>query len=168
LELIYLITIGARNFEVTINSDLSVVKIDRLDVDIDYRLLRSGKLHSILTDHVNHEFALKRSEGGFEVWHGSKQLHVEINDEKAERFKRLMGDALSSAKTESLKAPMPGLILKIEIEVGQTVKKGDGLIIIEAMKMENELKAHTSGIVKEIKVKPGQPVEKNQVLVIFE
>jgi biotin carboxyl carrier protein len=166
--MIYLVNIGGRKFEVTINGDLSVVKIDGRDVEVDYRLLQGGELHSILTDHVNHEFALKRSEDGFEVWHGSKQLHVGISDEKTERFKRLMGDALSSVKTESLKAPMPGLILKIEIEVGQSIKKGDGLIIIEAMKMENELKAHTSGIVKEIKVKSGQPVEKNQVLVIFE
>jgi biotin carboxyl carrier protein len=63
---------------------------------------------------------------------------------------------------------MPGLIVKVEVEIGQDVKKGDGLIIIEAMKMENELKAAYSGKIKAINVQTGQPVEKNQILIEFE
>ncbi len=166
--MIYLITIGDKKYEISIDGDLSSIKINNRDVNVDYRLLRGGKLHSILANHIGHEFALTRTDGGFEAWHGSRQLHIEVSDEKTERFKSLMGGIKGAARAESLKAPMPGLILKVEIEVGQSIKKGDGLIIIEAMKMENELKAHSSGIIKEIKVKPGQPVEKNQVLIVFE
>ncbi len=63
---------------------------------------------------------------------------------------------------------MPGLVVKVEVEPGQKINKGDGLLIVEAMKMENEIKAQSPGVIKEIKVKPGQPVEKNQILVVFE
>jgi pyruvate carboxylase subunit B len=63
---------------------------------------------------------------------------------------------------------MPGLIVRIEIAAGDTVKLGQGIVIIEAMKMENELKAATVGVVSRIHVQPGQAVDKGAVLVEFE
>jgi biotin carboxyl carrier protein len=67
-----------------------------------------------------------------------------------------------------LKAPMPGLILKLMVKAGDQIKKGEALIILEAMKMENILSSPVDGIIKEIKVKPQQTVEKNNVLINFE
>ena len=64
-----------------------------------------------------------------------------------------------------LRAPMPGLLLNVLVSEGDTVKKGDVIFILEAMKMENALKAMQDGIVKEICVKKGQTVEKNQLLI---
>ena len=66
-----------------------------------------------------------------------------------------------------LKAPMPGLIVDIKVQVGNAVKKGDIVLILEAMKMENVLKSAGDGTVKAIKVTPKQNVEKNQVLIEF-
>ncbi len=79
-----------------------------------------------------------------------------------------MGGAETGRKQAVLRAAMPGLVVKVEVEPGQKIKKGDSLLIVEAMKMENEIKAQSPGVVKEIKVKPGQPVEKNQILIVFE
>jgi len=166
--MIYLVTLEGKKFEVTINGDTANLKIDGRDVEIDSRILRACKLHSILANNVNYEFLLQRSNGGFDIWYGSGQLHAEISDEKSERLKSLMGDVRGAARAETLKAPMPGLVVKVEVEVGQHVKKGDGLVIVEAMKMENELKAHAPAVIKEIKVKPGNSVEKNQILLVFE
>jgi biotin carboxyl carrier protein len=67
-----------------------------------------------------------------------------------------------------LKAPMPGLILDVVIKESELVKKGDPVIILEAMKMENILSSPVDGIVKEIKVNPQQTVEKNNILIKFE
>lgn len=67
-----------------------------------------------------------------------------------------------------LKAPMPGLILDVVIKESEFVKKGDPVIILEAMKMENILSSPVDGIVKEIKVNPQQTVEKNNILIKFE
>ncbi len=73
-----------------------------------------------------------------------------------------------SAKVNDLKAPMPGLIVSIQVQVGDIIKKGDSLLILEAMKMENVLKATGEGKIKNIKVNSRQNVEKNQVLIEFE
>jgi biotin carboxyl carrier protein len=75
--------------------------------------------------------------------------------------------SLNSAKISELKAPMPGLVLKIFVAEGTEVKKGDNLFILEAMKMENIIKAPADVTVKNVKIKPGDKVEKGQVLLQF-
>jgi glutaconyl-CoA decarboxylase len=67
-----------------------------------------------------------------------------------------------------LKAPMPGKVVLVAVEVGQAVKPGDGLIVLEAMKMENEFRATVTGTVKEIRVRPGQAVNPGDPLVVIE
>jgi biotin carboxyl carrier protein len=74
----------------------------------------------------------------------------------------------NASKVNDLKAPMPGLIVDVKVQVGDSVKKGDIILILEAMKMENVLKSTGEGKVKAIKVVPKQNVEKNQVLIEFE
>lgn len=77
-------------------------------------------------------------------------------------------DLKASQKIEPIKAPMPGLILKIMVEPGQSIKKGDGLIVLEAMKMENILKAAADATVKSIKVTEKTAVEKGAILIELE
>ena len=72
------------------------------------------------------------------------------------------------AKVSKLKAPMPGKVLDVLVSVGQEVLKGDGLVILEAMKMENVLKADDAGVIKSVNVSIGQAVEKNNILIEFE
>lgn len=164
----YQVTIGNRKFEIAIDGDNSVITINGRPVRIDYKRLKGGNIHSLLADNIAYEFELEKSNGGFNLWHGSGQIMADVVDEKTDRFRKLMGDTGAAAKLSLLKAPMPGLVLKIEVEVGGKVKKGDGLMIVEAMKMENELRAVGPGIVKEIKVNEGQAVEKGETLIVFE
>jgi biotin carboxyl carrier protein len=74
---------------------------------------------------------------------------------------------LNTAKVSEIKAPMPGLVLKIFAEVGAEVKKGENLFVLEAMKMENIIKAPADVNIKVIKIKPGDKVEKGQILMLF-
>jgi len=74
---------------------------------------------------------------------------------------------LTSAKVSEVKAPMPGLVLKVLVTEGSEIKKGDNLFILEAMKMENIIKATADVTVKTVKIKPGDKVEKGQVLLLF-
>lgn len=74
---------------------------------------------------------------------------------------------LNTAKVSDIKAPMPGLVLKIFAEVGNEIKKGENLFVLEAMKMENIIKAPADAIVRAIKINPGDKVEKGQVLMLF-
>jgi biotin carboxyl carrier protein len=77
-------------------------------------------------------------------------------------------DKLMSTKNNNLKAPMPGLVLRINVAVGDLVKKGDVLLVLEAMKMENAIKADGEGKVKRIAVNTQQAVEKNTLLIEME
>lgn len=74
---------------------------------------------------------------------------------------------LNSAKISEVKAPMPGLVLKVFVTEGNTVQKGDNLFVLEAMKMENIIKSPADVVVKKVRIKPGDKVEKGQVLIGF-
>ncbi|MFD2582964.1 biotin/lipoyl-containing protein [Pedobacter vanadiisoli] len=92
---------------------------------------------------------------------------VSVEDQFDVLLKQLGLDNLKANKVLEIKAPMPGLVLKVLAEENTEVKKGDNLLILEAMKMENILKSSTDGIIKKILVKQGDKVEKNQILVQF-
>ena len=76
--------------------------------------------------------------------------------------------SLNANKVSDIKAPMPGLVLKLFVAEGAHVKKGDNLLVLEAMKMENIIKSPADVVVKSVKIKPGDKVEKGQVLLLFQ
>ena len=92
---------------------------------------------------------------------------LDIKDKYDELLHSLGLDNLAIKKVNDIKAPMPGMVLNILVSEGQEVKKGDALIILEAMKMENILKSPTDGVIKKIAVNKGVAVEKNQLLIQF-
>jgi biotin carboxyl carrier protein len=97
-----------------------------------------------------------------------RRYNLEVKDRFDELLKSLGMEIAGSGKVNEIKAPMPGLVLDIMVSPGQEVKKGDPIMILEAMKMENILKSPSDGIVKKVAVERRQAVEKNQVLVNFE
>lgn len=105
-----------------------------------------------------------------------KTARIRVNDNiytitAKDRFDLLLDQMgltnLTSAKVSELKAPMPGLVLKVFAEDGMTVQKGDSLFVLEAMKMENIIKSPVDAVVKSIKVKTGNKLEKGQILLQF-
>jgi biotin carboxyl carrier protein len=90
-----------------------------------------------------------------------------LKDEMDLLLQKMGLNNIATAKVSEVKAPMPGLVLEVVAHEGDTVKKGDALVILEAMKMENVIKSPIDGEVKAIKVKNGEPVEKNQILIQF-
>lgn len=98
----------------------------------------------------------------------NQEIQFQFQNENDLLLERLGLHNLAAKKAENLKAPMPGLVVSIDVNVGDTIAKGDNLLVLEAMKMENIIKASTEGKVKAIKIEPGQAVEKNQELIVFE
>jgi biotin carboxyl carrier protein len=92
---------------------------------------------------------------------------VEVKDKYDDLLHSMGLDNLLVKKVNDIKAPMPGMVLNILVSEGQEVKKGDALIVLEAMKMENVLKSPTDGIIKKIAIQKGTAVEKNQLLIQF-
>ena len=83
-------------------------------------------------------------------------------------LERLGMNTSSKKEVKELKAPMPGLVLEVLVEVGQEIEEGDALIVLEAMKMENILKAPSKAKIKSIEVDKGQALDKNAILIKFE
>lgn len=97
-----------------------------------------------------------------------ERWEVEVLDERARHIQSLTSGADRRRAPPVLKAPMPGLVLRVQVVPGQSVAQGAGLVVLEAMKMENEIKAPGPAVVKAVRVQAGDAVEKGQVLVEFE
>ncbi|MDI1235611.1 MAG: acetyl-CoA carboxylase biotin carboxyl carrier protein subunit [bacterium] len=97
-----------------------------------------------------------------------KTFEVGIKDRFDQLLHSMGLDTVKNSKVNELKAPMPGLVLSIKTEIGQAVKKGDAILILEAMKMENVIKSPTDGTIKTIHIVDKQAVDKNQILITFE
>ncbi len=95
----------------------------------------------------------------------SSIYELDIKDQYDELLKNLGLENLNSAKIKEIKAPMPGLVLKILVNEGDLIKKGDNLLVLEAMKMENMIKSPSDAVIGKISIKPGNKVEKNQILI---
>lgn len=97
-----------------------------------------------------------------------KRYTIQIKDELDQRLDQMGYTAATERHIKQIKAPMPGLVLQVNVTEGQQVHEGDKLLILVAMKMENSIQVHTNAIIKKIRVEAGAAVEKGQVLVELE
>jgi biotin carboxyl carrier protein len=137
--------------------------IDRVkSSDTNWHILKEGKSYNIeilKIDKVAKQVELKMN---------GKLSSVKISDQFDALLKSLGMDNLAAKKVLELKAPMPGLVLNILANEGDTIAKGDSLLVLEAMKMENIIKSPTEGVIKKIHAVKGTAVEKNQLLISFQ
>ena len=96
------------------------------------------------------------------------RFDVEALDERTRTIREMSGVASGPTGPKPLVAPMPGLVVRVQVQRGDHVEAGQGLVVMEAMKMENELRATAAGIVKAVHAEPGKAVEKGTVLVELE
>ena len=158
------------NFKVSVNSNLEldissedVTKLDAIkNTNTSYHLLHNKK--SYHSEIISSDFNSK----SYEVKINNNLYHISILNDLDMLIKD-MGFSIGTTKhIDLIKAPMPGLILEINVTQGQKVKENDALLILEAMKMENVLISPREGIIKSISVKKGDPVIKGALLIEFE
>ena len=106
--------------------------------------------------------------GRYTLWLDGFRYEVEALDERARAIRDLAGAGQGTSGPAPLIAPMPGMIVRVAVQVGDTVQPGQGLVVMEAMKMENELRATTAGTVTSVLATPGTAVEKGAVLLELE
>ena len=108
------------------------------------------------------------SETEYDIWIKHHVIRVRVEDSRTQLMNRFRKDVQLKSDNAIIKAPMPGLVLAIEVKQGDIIAPGKGLIILEAMKMENEIKSSIHGVIKSINVTEKMSVEKNQTLIIIE
>ncbi len=111
---------------------------------------------------------VRRGEGGWIFRIGGRRLRVSVEDERTRVIREMAGETGAEESGRELRAPMPGKVVRVLVEPGHEVEAGDGLVVMEAMKMENELSARSDGTVTEVRVEEGQTVNQDDVLVRLE
>jgi len=110
----------------------------------------------------------REGRGRYTLWVDGYRFDTEALDERTRTIRELSGAAAAPSGPAPIKAPMPGLIVRVNVKVGDAVEAGQGVVVMEAMKMENELRATAAGTVKSVEVAPGAAVEKGALLVALE
>ena len=141
------------------------IEVDGQEYAIDFEQLSEGGILSLLLNNRSLEAIVEEREQDWEVLIHGELYTVFVQDEQAYRLAKDRGVSLDETGEALVKSPMPGLIIAVPVEVGQVVKKGDKVIILESMKMENELSSPKDGLVANIYIEPGASVEKNQILI---
>lgn len=117
---------------------------------------------------VTRLYCKRKFDSNYEIWIKEKILNVELEDPKSKLLATYQKTSKHSAKVTVVTAPMPGLIIDVHVLEGKHVKKGDYLVTLEAMKMENNILAPMDGMVKSIAIRKGMAIEKDQKLLIIE
>lgn len=155
------------NFEVNRKGDALLVNDATINADIK-------QLNQLLYHIINQNGSYNAEVVSFD--REAKTAEIKVNNNiytltAKDQFDVLLDkmglSSLMAAKVSEIKAPMPGLVLKVLVEEGAEIKKGENLFVLEAMKMENIIKAPADVTVKTIKIKPGDKVEKGQILMLF-
>ena len=146
---------------VTVNGHTVLARVDEIE-GTPVRLVTIGS--------EVHRVVLRRgsSRGSYTLWVDGFRFDGEALDERTRAIRDITAESAKSLGPAALVAPMPGLIVRVNVAPGDSVHAGQGLVVMEAMKMENELRAPADGIVKTITVEPGKAVEKGMILVDFQ
>jgi len=145
-------------------------EINPTDLNWDLLEIKEGKFH-ILQGNKSYEASVLEAnytEKTFLIKINKNTYEIALKDKFDLLVEKLGFSNMSAQKVNNIKAPMPGLVLDIIDNVGDEVSKGDSVLILEAMKMENVIKADGDAVVKSISIEKGAAVDKNQVLVEFE
>jgi biotin carboxyl carrier protein len=133
--------------------------------DLELHELEPGA-YLFFRDAEVHECRVTKAQEGFEVSLHGRHYAVTIVDPK--RLRSGQGSDRHHHGLAELRAPMPGKVVRVHIEAGATVEKGAGVVVVEAMKMQNEMKSPRAGVVVSINVKPGDTVNAGDVLAVIE
>ena len=141
-------------------------KVDGHDFEVD-AALTAREVMSLLVNHKQYETKREYSlSGDLHLVVGSERFAVEVRDPRSLKSRRAAGGA--DHGPQKLLAPMPGKVVRIMVAEGDTVEKGQGVIVVEAMKMQNEIKSPKKGVVKKVAAKEGSTVNAGDPLVVIE
>lgn len=160
----YVTTIDNKEFEIEIVDDHHVRVGGRL-VEVNFESVSGQPVYSLILDGKSYESYVYPGDEDWQVLLRGRQFQVKVEDEREKRLRAAAGGGVAEGGEFHLKAPMPGLVVTIPVAEGEEVKKGQVLVILESMKMQNELKSPRDGVVSHIKVKAGESVEQKQVLL---
>ena len=163
----YIVTIAGREIEVDVDGDR--VTVHGVTRQASLRAIAGTPTRQLLMDGYPTAFTMRSEGRGLWVLQvRGDRWEAEVLDERSRHIRSLTAGAERARGPVTLRAPMPGLVVKVLAERGQTVAAGAGLVVLEAMKMENELKSPAAGVVGAVLAHAGEAVERGQALIEFQ
>ncbi len=163
----YFVTIVGRTLEVEVDGDQ--VTLDGRMVTASLTTVPGTPLRHLQVD--GRPVVLGMDWVGKGTWGltlSGERWEAEVIDDRTRHIRGLTGAGDLSRGPGALRAPMPGLVVRVHAAPGQAVAAGAGVVVLEAMKMENELRAAVSGVISKVHARAGETVEKGQILIEFE
>jgi glutaconyl-CoA/methylmalonyl-CoA decarboxylase subunit gamma len=164
----YVATVGGRSEVVELTGTDGVYRVTVGDTtwEVDGRFTAQG-IYSLLIGGVSYVADVVDRDGTCVVHVGGETYEVRV-EEQTRWIIRTRGGTADAARGQTVTAPLPGKITHVAVTPGARVQAGDTLLVIEAMKMENEFRASADGVVLEVRVEPGQAVNAGDTLVVIE
>jgi pyruvate carboxylase subunit B len=159
----YTVSLGGRDYVVDLTGHRVVM--DGREVAAELHAVPGTPLRQLVLSDASVTFTMTRVDGGWEIGHHGEPLRVQVVDERTRLLREMTGQGIAAAGDQVITAPMPGLVLRVDVATDDAVVAGAPLLVLEAMKMENEIRAHAAGIVRAIHVTAGQAVERGAPLL---
>lgn len=159
----YVATIENREYLVEILDERHVT-VDGVVYEVDFTDVSGQPVYSALVDGKSYEAYVYPDEGVWQVLLQGSLYATTVEDEREKRLRATASGNVILTGDTPIKAPMPGLVIGVAVENGQQVARGDTLVVLESMKMQNELRTPRDGVISRLRVNAGQSVERNQVL----
>jgi biotin carboxyl carrier protein len=166
----YIATIDAsgagRNYVVDVDRPTEVT-VDGRDHQVDLRSIDGVHLYSLIVDDHSYELHVERIKGVYYVQLGGDRFAVDVEQERLKKLRAMGGTRHQEHGAAAVSAPMPGLVVRVFVEPGQPVAAGQSLVILEAMKMENEIRSPKTGVIESVAVASGDTVNKDDPLMVI-
>jgi biotin carboxyl carrier protein len=160
----YITTIFDHDYEIEILDEDHII-LDGITYNVDFESISGQPVYSLLLDGKSYEAHVYFDEEDWQVLLQGRRYSVKVEDEREKRLRAALGGQPAQSGEFHLKAPMPGLVVAVPVEEGQKVEKNDVLLILESMKMQNELVSPRDGVVSRVRVKTGDSVDQRQTLL---
>lgn len=160
----YITTVDEKEYLVEIIDDKHI-SVNGKVVEVDFESVSGQPVYSLIVDGKSHESYVQQGDETWQVLLRGRLFPVKVEDEREKRLRAAGGAGVAESGEYLLRAPMPGLVVTVPVAEGEEVKKGQVLLILESMKMQNELKSPRDGTVGRIRVRAGESVEQKQTLL---
>jgi len=164
----YFVRVGDSELELSLEGD--EVRVDGASMNVRLADVEGTPVRLLTVGDEVHRIVVRPAgtRGRYAIWVDGFRHEVEALDERARAIRELAGATAGPSGPAPLVAPMPGMIVRVNVQVGDRVQPGQGLVVMEAMKMENELRAQATATVKSVLAQPGSAVEKGALLIELE
>ncbi|MDX2163252.1 MAG: biotin/lipoyl-containing protein [bacterium] len=159
----YITIINNKKFEIDVDKDGRLL-VNGKPREVDFRSLDESLFSMIMQDR-SYELVIEERDDSVQISMHGRAYEGQVLDERAQLLLTRRTGTTAGSGELSVKAPMPGLIVAVPVQEGDAVKQGQTILVLESMKMQNELKAPRDGVVQRISVQAGQSVEQNKLLI---